>query len=98
MRYSAKPKYRKYVKGCGFLPFAKKCRDKYEKKLVDTGTKAGIDAAKLFLKEQFKKTAEATGDLIGNKTNDKITPAGKSKEDDKTKKVEGSYIQKKGCK
>ena len=51
MRYSAKLKYRKYVKGCGFLSFAKKCRDKYENKLVDTGTKAEIDAAKLLLKE-----------------------------------------------
>ena len=43
---------------------------------------------KLLLKDQFKKTAEETGDLTGNKTADKITLAGKSKEDDKTKKVE----------
>ena len=35
----------------------------------------------------FKKTAEATGDLIGNKTTDKITSIGKSKEKEKTKKV-----------
>ena len=47
---------------------------------------------KLFLKDQFKKTAEETGDLTGNKTADKITLAGKSKEDDKTKKVEEIYI------
>ena len=47
---------------------------------------------KLLLKEQFKKTAEATGDLTGNKTADEITLSGKSKEDDKTKQVEEIYI------
>ena len=45
---------------------------------------------KLHLKEQFKKTAEATGALIGNKIADKITSIGKPKE--KTKKVEEIYI------
>ena len=43
---------------------------------------------KLPQKEWFKKTAEATGDLNGNKIDDQTTSAGKSKEDDKTKKVE----------
>ena len=46
MRYSAEPKYTKYVKGYGFLSFATKFGDKYGKKLMDTATKAGIDAAK----------------------------------------------------
>ena len=31
-----------------------------------------------------QKTAEATGDLNGNKIDDQTTSAGKSKEDDKT--------------
>ena len=35
---------------------------------------------KLHLKDQFQKTAEATGDLIGNKIADKITSIGKPKE------------------
>ena len=39
---------------------------------------------KLPQKEWFKKTAEATGDLNGNKIDDQTTSAGKSKEDDKT--------------
>ena len=39
-----------------------------------------------------QKTAEATGDLISNKIADKITSIGKSKSDDKTKKVEEIYI------
>ena len=37
-----------------------------------------------------QKTAEVTGDLIGNKIADKITSLGKPKE--KTKKVEELYI------
>ena len=39
MRYSTEPKYRKYVKGYGFLPFARKFGDKYGKKLMDTAKK-----------------------------------------------------------
>ena len=49
---------------------------------------------KLHLKEQFKKPVEATGDLIGNKTADKITSIGKPKEreKEKTKEIEEIYI------
>ena len=46
MRYSIEPKYSKYVKGYGFPSFAKIFGDKYGKKLMDTETKTGIDAAK----------------------------------------------------
>ena len=46
MRYSTEPKFWKYVKGYGFLSFARKFGDKYGKKLIYTATKAGIDAAK----------------------------------------------------
>ena len=35
MRLSTEPKYRKYVKGYGFLSFARKFVDKYGKKLMD---------------------------------------------------------------
>ena len=41
MRYSTEPKYRKYVKGHGFLSFARKFGNKYGKKLIDTATKNG---------------------------------------------------------
>ena len=56
MRYSIEPKFRKYVKGYGFLSFAKKFGDKYSKKLMDTASKRVV-----------QKSAEVTGDLIGNK-------------------------------
>ena len=73
MRYSLEPKYRKYVKGYGFLSFLIKFGDKYGKKLLDTATKTGIDSAKLASKKVVQKTTEAAGDLIGNKIADKIT-------------------------
>ena len=46
MRYSAEPRFRKYVKGYSLLLFARKFGDKYGEKLMDTATKIGIDAAK----------------------------------------------------
>ena len=67
MRYSTEPKYKKYVKRYGFLSFARRFGDKYDKKVMDTATKTGIDAAKTILKRVAQKTAEATGDLVGNK-------------------------------
>ena len=33
MRYSIEPRFRKYFKGYGFLPFAKKFGNKYDKKI-----------------------------------------------------------------
>ena len=46
MRYSTEPRFGKYVKGCGFLSFAKIFGNKYGKKLIDTVTKTRLDAAK----------------------------------------------------
>ena len=90
MRYSTEPRYGKYVKGYGFLSFARTFGDKYGKKLMDTATKTGIDAAKTASKRVAQKTAEAAGDLIKNKIPDQVTSFGKPKE--KTKKVEEIYI------
>ena len=55
MKYSAEPKFRKYVKGYGFLSFATKFRDKYGNKLIDTATKTGIDAARTASKRVVQK-------------------------------------------
>ena len=88
MRYSTEPRFRKYVKGFGFLSFARKFGDKQGKKLLTTATK--IDAAKTASERVVQKTAEATGDLTGNKMADKIASVGKSKE--KTNKTEKIYI------
>ena len=64
MKYSLEPNYRKYVKSYGFLSFARKFRDKYGKKLIDTATKTGKDAAKTASNGVVQKIAEATRDLI----------------------------------
>ena len=92
MRCSTGSRFRKYVKSYGFLSFARKCCDKYGKKLIDTATKTGMDAAKTASKRVVQKTAEATGDLIGNKIADKITSLGKTKSDRKEKVKEGQEI------
>ena len=62
------------------------------KKIIDNAKKTGTDAAKTASKWIVQKTAEATGNLIGNKIADKTTSIGKSKEDEKTKKAEEIYI------
>ena len=59
---------------------------------MDTATKTGIDAAKTASKRVVQKTAEAAGDLIGNKIADKITSISKLKEREKAKEVEEIYI------
>ena len=59
---------------------------------MDAATKTGIDAAKTASKKVIQKTAEATGDLIGNKIDAKITSIGKPKEKEKTKEIEEIYI------
>ena len=79
MRYSTEPRFRKYVKGYGFLSFAKKFGNKNGKKLMDTATKTKTDAAKAASKRVVQKTAEAPGDFIGNKIADKTTSVGKPK-------------------
>ena len=99
MRYSIEPTYRRYVKGYGFLSFARKFGDKYGKKLMNTATKVGTskyvkkitdttkkqgsEFAKTAGKRIVQKSAEATGDVIGNKIADKITTLGKSKNKEK---------------
>ena len=72
MRYSIEPKDRVYVKGYGFLSFAKNFSNKCSHKLFDTAKKSTADAIKTASRRTFQKTAEASGDLIGNKIADKI--------------------------
>ena len=73
MRYSIEPIERRYVKGYGFLSFARNLNNKYGQKLADSAKKSAADAFKIANKRAIQKTAEATGDLIGNKIADKIT-------------------------
>ena len=58
-----------YIKGYGFLSFAKNIvknlRYKYGQKLLDSAKKSAIDAIKTASKRAIQKTAEATSDLTG---------------------------------
>ena len=81
MRYSIEPRDRIYVKGYGFLSFAKNMgkglSNKYSQKIIDAAKKSTIDAIKTASKRAIQKTAEATADLIGNKIADKMTSISK---------------------
>ena len=69
----------KYIEADGLLSFSRIFGDKYCKKLMNTATKTGIDAAKTTSERAVQKSAETTRDLIGNKIADKITLAEKTK-------------------
>ena len=98
MRYSIEPTERRYVKGYGFLSFARNLTNKYRQRLVDSAKKSETDAFKIASKRAIQKTAEATGDLICNKTADKITsysknPANETHSDDVSNEIpKGRYI------
>ena len=73
MRYSIEPRERRFVKGYGFMSFARNFTGKYSKSLIDKGIDVSKTFAKTPGKKILKKTAKATGDLISNKIADKIT-------------------------
>ena len=77
MRYSIEPRERRFVKGYGFMSFARNFSGKYSKSLMNKG----IDVSKKFAetagKKILKETPKATEDLIGIKIADKITSASK---------------------
>ena len=81
MRYLIEPRHRTYIKGYIFLSFAKNMgknlRNRHDQKLLGSVTKFTTDGIKTASNRSIQKTAEATGDLIGNKIADKITNASK---------------------
>ena len=89
MTYSIESRDRIYVKGYGFLAFAKNfgthatkvaknMRNKCSQKRLDSAKKSTTDVIKTASKRTIQKTAEATGGLIGNKIADKIKSISKS--------------------
>ena len=82
MRHSIETRDRIYAKGYGFLSFAKSVgislSSKYGQKPLDSAKKSTTDAIKTASKIAIQKTAEATGDLIGNKIADKKTIVSKT--------------------
>ena len=82
MLYSIEPRDRRYVKGYGFVSFARNFSDKYSKSLMDKGIDVSKTFAKTAGKKVLKETAKANGDLICNKIADKITCASKKSQSD----------------
>ena len=91
MRYSLEHHYRRYVQGQGFMSFARNIGNKYGRKIFDKSLDVGksmkkkfakkiLDFAKIAGKKALTKSAEATGDLIGNKITDIITKSARNKE------------------
>ena len=82
MRHSIKPKGGIYVKGYGFLSFAKNMgkhvSSKYGQKRLENAKKSTTDAIKIASTRAIQNIAEAAGDLIGNKIADKITSVSKT--------------------
>ena len=84
MRYSVQPSDRIFLKRYGFLSFAKNrvknidekikkdLNGKYCQKRFDHAKQSAIDALKTISKRIVQKTAETTGDLIGNKIADAV--------------------------
>ena len=84
MRYSIKPRERRYVKGYEFLSFTKNIgrslSNKYGQKLVYTATKSATDAFKIAINRAIQNTVEATDDLIGNTIANKIISISKKQQ------------------
>ena len=66
-RYSTEPRTRKYIKGYGFLSFRRDLSSKYEKQLLDTATRTGLDALKTASKKKRKVIHEAIQKVIPKK-------------------------------
>ena len=84
MRYSIEPRERRKVKGYGFLSsgknIGKNLSDKYGQKVVDSARKSATDVLKTASKRAIQKTAKAAGDLVSNKTADKISSISKKQQ------------------
>ena len=68
------------------MDVSKKNVKKYGNKLLDNSISAGKDFAKIAGKKVLAKSAEATGDMIGNKIADRISKSSRNKagkEDDR---------------
>ena len=62
----------------------KSLSNKYSQKRLDKAKKSTTDAIITASKREIQKTAEATGDLIGNKSADKITSVSKKSAEELT--------------
>ena len=70
MRYSIQPRERRYIKGYGFLSFARNFVNRYGKKLMNTAIKAGINLNSKYgkkLTDTVIKTGKDFATIAGKK-------------------------------
>ena len=84
MRYSVQPRYRIFVKGCRFWYLAKTMgknddkniskylSGKYSQKIINHAKQSATDVLKTASKRVIQKTAEETGNVIGNEIADAV--------------------------
>ena len=66
-QYSKELGIKKYVKGYGFLSFARNLSYKSGKQLLEIAARTRLDALKTFSIKVVHKATEATGEFIGKK-------------------------------
>ena len=106
MRYSVQPRDWIFIKGYGFLSFAKNMdrntgkninknlsgkKLKYSQKLLDHAKQSATDAFKTASKRAVQKSAKATGDLIGNKTANEIVKIWKNSQQNNSETVTNKH-------
>ena len=100
--YSIQLRYQIFVKGYGFLSFArnmgkninKNLSSKYSQKLLDHAKQSATDVLKTASKRVIHKTAGTTGDLMGNEIGDKITRISKFLHRIIQKQMKKKYLKK----
>ena len=106
MRYSLQPKDQIFVKGYGFLSFAKnmgknmgkniskRLSGKYGQKRLVHAKQSATDALKTSSKRVIQKRTEATGDLIVNKIANRITKVSKNSQQNNLETVTNEHDKK----
>ena len=97
MRYSIQRRGRIFVRGYGFLFFAKNIgrnigkniKGKYSQERLDHGKQSAKNELNIALKRAIQKTAQATGDLTGNNTAERISKVSKTSPENNSETVEG---------
>ena len=106
MRYSFQPRDRIFVKGYGFLSFAKNIgrnigkniskslSGQYSQQLLDHSKQSTTNGLKTSSKIVIQKTTGATGDLIDNKIANKITKVSRNLQQNNSQTVTNEHDNK----
>ena len=94
-RYSVQPKDQIFVKCYEFLSFAikmgKNLSGKYDQELLDHAKQSVTDAIRTSSKRVIQKTAEGTGDFIGNEIDNRVTKVSKNSKQNNSKTVTNDH-------